>query len=104
MDTIRLRIKRACQKSLDYAVTFFSVAPGALQSHLNTEELMRIAVASLSAGGGIFGLLEAIMRSAGVVFPAPSDAALAAALLTMILESHRRLQHGDEPRRSRAAR
>jgi len=74
--------------------SFFAAVPGALRGHLNVEELARIAVTAVSAGGGIFGVLHAVAADAGVVFPAPPDAALAAALLTMILEGSRRLDQG----------
>jgi hypothetical protein len=63
---------------------------------LNTIELSRITIAALTAGGGILGLLEAILLGVGVIFPAPTDAALAALVLTLILEALRRLAHGQE--------
>ena len=97
MENVRTRLKVLCINGYFCVVSFFSAVPGTIKSHLNTEELLRIAVTALTAGGGVFGLLEAVMRSAGLIFPAPSDAALAAAVLTMILESHRRLQHGSDP-------
>jgi hypothetical protein len=76
---------------------FFGAVPGALKGHLNTIELSRITLAALTAGGGILGLLEAILLGAGTIFPAPADAALAALVVTLILESLRRLSHGQEP-------
>jgi cobalamin synthase len=76
---------------------FFAAVPGSLRNHLNFEELARIAVTALTAGGGMFGVLEAVLRQAQAIFPAPADAALATALLTLILEVSRRLQHGDDP-------
>lgn len=76
---------------------FFAAVPGSLRDHLNFEELARIAITALTAGGGVFGLLEAVLSQAPAVFPAPADAALAAALLTLILDVCRRLQHGDDP-------
>lgn len=108
MDNVRIRFRVLCLNGYRYLVCFFAAVPGAIKSHLNAEELVRIAVTALSAGGGVFGILEAVMRSVGLIFPAPSDAGLAAAILTMILESHRRLQHGrncdDHPRRSQPCR
>lgn len=74
---------------------FFAEVPGSLKAHLNTQELVRIAVAALSAGGGAFGVLQALLVHAGTIFPAPLDAALAAFVLTTILETLRRLDHGD---------
>ncbi len=75
---------------------FFEAVPGSLKGHLNTVELSRITIAALTAGGGILALLEAILLGVGTIFPAPTDAALAALVLTLILESLRRLGHGQE--------
>ena len=75
---------------------FLGAAPGALKNHLNRVELVRITVTALMAGGGTLGFLQAIFLNVGTIFPAPSDAALAAAVLTIILESLRRLGHGHE--------
>jgi hypothetical protein len=75
---------------------FFRAAPNTLKDHLNQEELIRIAIASLGAGGGLFGLLHAIVLNIGSIFPAPGDAALAAVILTAILEVLRRLGHGTD--------
>jgi hypothetical protein len=75
---------------------FFAAVPGAVKNDLNFKELRRITVTAVSAGSGAFGILEALMHSTGVVFPSPSDAALAAIVLTIILEAHRRLSHGEE--------
>jgi hypothetical protein len=76
---------------------FWGEVPGALKNHLNTVELTRITITSLAAGGGVLGLLQALLASVGTIFPAPSDAALAAVILTLILDSLRRLDHGQEP-------
>ena len=84
------------KRSFEWLAGFFSAVPGSLKDHLNQDELIRIAVASVSAGGGIFGVLEMILHSAGILFPAPADAALATAILTMILETRRRLSQGTE--------
>lgn len=84
--------------------SYFAGVPGALKDHLNSEELLRIAITALSAGSGIFGLLEAVLSRVGVVFPAPADAALAAALMTVILETRRRLGHGEPPPAARSRR
>lgn len=76
---------------------FFATAPGAIQKHLNVEELTRIVIASVTAGGGLFAILQAVMLHTGTIFPSPPDAALAAAVLTTIVEVHRRLGHGEAP-------
>jgi hypothetical protein len=76
------------------ALRVFEAVPGSLKAHLNVEELARIAVTALAAGGGVFGVLQAVVQSAGTIFPAPADASLAVSVLTTILEVHRRLGHG----------
>ena len=76
---------------------FWGAAPGALKNHLNTEELARITIASLTAGGGLFGLIEALSLDVAAVFPASGDAALATVVLTILLEGRRRLRQGQEP-------
>jgi hypothetical protein len=76
---------------------FFAAVPGSLKNHLNVDELARITMTAVTAGSGVFAILETLLHSAGVVFPAPSDAALAAIVLTIILEAHRRLAQGSEP-------
>ena len=53
-------------------------------------------IASLTTGGGVLGLLHAVMMNTGTIFPSPTDAAFAAATLTMIMEARRRLGHGEE--------
>lgn len=75
---------------------FFGAVPGSLKNHLNSEELVRISIAALTAGGGVFGLLHAIMLGAGSIFLAPNDAAFAATVLAAVLEVFRRLGHGKE--------
>ncbi len=74
----------------------FRAVPNSLKYHLNQEELIRIAIASLGAGGGLFGLLHAIVLNLGSIFPAPGDAGLAAVMLTTILDVLRRLGHGTD--------
>lgn len=73
---------------------FWGTVPGSLKNHLNVEELGRITVTSLTAGGGLFGLIQALTLNAGAIFPASADAALATAVMTMILETYRRLRQG----------
>jgi hypothetical protein len=75
---------------------FWGEVPGALKNHLNTVELTRITITALTAGGGVLGLLQALLKNVGTIFPAPTDAALAAVILTIVLESLRRLDHGQE--------
>jgi hypothetical protein len=75
---------------------FLGPAPGAIKKHLNTAELSRITLTALTAGAGTMALLQAILTNVGNIFPAPTDAALAAVVLTLILETLRRLGHGQE--------
>ncbi len=76
---------------------FFGEVPGSIKNHLNTEEIYRITVAALSSGAGFFGLFQAIMLHIGTIFPAPADAAMASLILTVILETYRRLGQGSQP-------
>src|SRR5262249_21177905 len=73
---------------------FFAEVPGAIKGHLNIVEPIRIAVMALAAGGGIFGLLQAIELNVGQIFPAPADAGLASAVLTLLLDVPRRPAQG----------
>jgi hypothetical protein len=73
---------------------FMSAVPGSIKHHLNMEELARITVASVTTGGGFFGFLQAVVTSASTLFLSPTDAALVVAILTLVLETHRRLGHG----------
>ena len=75
---------------------FFGPAPGALKDHLNGVELSRITITALTAGGGTLALLQAILLNVGKIFPAPTDAAVAAVFVTLIIEALRRLGHGPE--------
>jgi hypothetical protein len=76
---------------------FLEAVPGSIKHHLNIEELARVSIASLAAGGGFFGILQAVVTSASTVFLSPGDAALAVGILTLIIEVHRRLGHGVAP-------
>lgn len=99
-----LSLRSAFAAGLARLSVYLAAAPGAIKSHLNAQELVRITVAAVAAGGGVFGVLQAVVLNAGTIFPAPADAALAAAVLTLILEANRRLGHGEEPARPAARR
>lgn len=92
------------RRVIDRLRRFFAEVPGSIQGHLNSEELVRVVVTGLSAGGGALGFLELIRADAGVLFPAPNDAALATAVLTVILEVRRRLTHGADVSKARPSR
>ncbi len=66
---------------------FLAAVPGSIKNHLNIEELARISIAALTAGGGFFGVLQAVVTGASTIFLSPGDAALAVALLTVVLEA-----------------
>src|SRR5262249_44423087 len=72
---------------------FFGPVPEAIKNHLNTAELLRISITAVVAGGGTLGMLQAILTGVGTIFPAPNDAAAATFVLTLLLESLRRLDH-----------
>ena len=74
---------------------FLAAVPGSIKHHLNTEELARITIAAVTTGGGFYGFLQAVVASASSLFLSPNDAALAVAILTLVLETHRRLGHGN---------
>lgn len=75
---------------------FFAAAPGAIRDHLNVAEVLRVAVAALLAGGGVYGVLFAELSHLPQIVT-PADAAAAAAVLTAISEIARRLGHGTLP-------
>lgn len=75
---------------------FFAAAPCSLKNHLNIQELSRITVTAMTAGGGAFAVIQAFVANAQTIFPAAPDAALAVAVMTSILEIHRRLGQGTE--------
>jgi hypothetical protein len=93
----RSRRRRAIHSVFARIRRFFAAVPGSVHGHLNGAELLRIAATALSAGGGLLGVLEAVRLGVGAIFPAPADAALAALILTTILETLRRLGHGADP-------
>ena len=80
---------------------YLAGVPGSLQGHLNGEELARVSMAAMTTGTGISGALSALALQSGSFFPSPADAGLAVAVLTLILESRRRLGHGKEPFQTR---
>ena len=75
---------------------YLAAVPGSLRGHLNADELARVALLAVTGGSGVFGVLNAIAISAGQIFPAPADSALAVAVFAVILECRRRLDHGQE--------
>lgn len=72
---------------------FFAAAPGAIKAHLNVDEIFRVAVAALLAGGGAYGVLFAELSHLPQIVT-PADAAAASAVMTAIVEVSRRLGHG----------
>lgn len=68
--------------------------PQSIKGHVNVEELFRALLTAIFAGGGVQGFLALLAPALPAIFPAPHDAALAGAVLTLILELRRRLNHG----------
>jgi hypothetical protein len=77
---------------------FCEVVPGTKKAQLTLDEVVRIAVSTVSAAGGLFGVLKFLEWNLGPIFPAPIDAAMACAVLTLILETCRRLDQGEDVR------
>ena len=73
---------------------FLGSVPGAIRGHLNALELIRVVVTALVAGGGVAGVLQALLAAVGTVFIGPGDAAVATTVITLVLEVVRRLGHG----------
>lgn len=76
---------------------FLGPAVGSIKGHLNIEELLKTLVTAVLAGGGILGVLTALIPVIGVIVPNAADAALATGVLTVIVDVVRRLQHGTAP-------
>jgi hypothetical protein len=90
------RRKQAWRRLWTWLLEFVSAVPGSLKNHLNVQELSRVTVTAISAGGGVFSVLQAVAAHLGAIFPSATDAAVAAVVLTTILEARRRLGHGGE--------
>ena len=73
--------------------SFFAAAPGAIQAHLNVDEIFRIAVTALLAGGGVYGVLFAEVTHLPQIVK-PADVSAATAVLAALSEIYRRLGHG----------
>jgi hypothetical protein len=73
---------------------FLGPAANSLKNHLNARELIRVVVTALVAGGGVAGVLQALLAAVGTVFIGPGDAAVATTVITLVLEVVRRLDHG----------
>lgn len=73
-------------------VTLVAEAPGAIREHLNVPEIQRVALTAF-LGGGAGAIVPALLSSV-VTLVAPQDAALAAALVTLVFDVRRRLGQG----------
>ncbi len=69
--------------------------PNAIKDHLNVEELVRIAVTSFISAGGSAAVLPALLAHVDL-FVDPTDVGVVTAVLTLIIEIVRRLEHGTE--------
>lgn len=74
-------------------LAFLGSAPNAVRDHLNVNELVRIVVAAVMAGGGAY---EAFVALAGSIpsWVAPGDVGLATGVLLTLTEVWRRLRQG----------
>lgn len=75
-------------------LAFLGSAPDAIRGHLNVSELIRIAVATVLAGGGVYEVVRSLAASIEQ-WVAPGDAGLATAAFVLVLEIWRRLKQGD---------
>ena len=79
---------------------FFAHAEGSTKGLLSPEELYRSILTSLGSGstiGVVMLLLQSLMSNASTIFPNPTVASLATALLTLVLDLLRRQSQGDKP-------
>ena len=79
---------------------FFAKTDGAFKGVLNPEELYRSILTSLGSGttvGIAMVFLQAILSHVGSIFPNPTVASLASALLTLVLDLLRRQNQGTTP-------
>jgi hypothetical protein len=76
-----------------YLVAQVGPVPGAIQSHLNVSELLRIALTALVMGGGSAAVLPALLGNLAS-FVNPLDVAMVTAWAAAFAETARRLGHG----------
>jgi hypothetical protein len=74
-------------------LAFFGEVPSSIRDHLNVDEIVRITVAALLAGGGIGGVMAELVTNLPALI-SPTDLGLATASIAAILEIARRLGHG----------
>jgi hypothetical protein len=79
---------------------FFASAPNSIRGALVPEELLRSIMTALGSGS-LLGLLllalQAVLNNAAAIFPNPIVASLAIAILTIVVDQVRRLEHGVAP-------
>lgn len=73
--------------------SFLGEVPGAIRNHVNVQELARVAVAALLAGGGAWGVAAAVATHLPQIVT-PDDLVLATAAVTALSELRRRLGQG----------
>jgi hypothetical protein len=81
-------------------LAFFSAAEGSAKGTLNAEELYRAIFTALGSGTSVGALLmglQAVVSNASLIFPNPTVAALATALLTLVIDCLRRQSQGTPP-------
>lgn len=72
---------------------FLGQVPTAVKDHINVQEAVRIAVAAVLAGGGAGGVAFALVSHLPDIVTA-GDLTLATALVTVVVETLRRLGQG----------
>ena len=80
--------------------TFLAPAPGSVRGMLNPVDLYRSIFTSLGSAtviGVLIVVVQAILAQAGTIFPNPTVASLATALLTLVLDLLRRQGQGVTP-------
>ena len=85
---------------------FFTDVEGSIKGFLSPEELYRSILTSLGSGtsiGVVMLLLQSLLANAGTIFPNPTVASLATALLTLVLDLLRRQTQGNTPAPAPAA-
>lgn len=77
-----------------HVAAFFGEVPGAVSGHLNVNELFRVVLVAVFAGGGTFEILNAVWGDLSTILVDSRDAALASAAIAFAVEACRRFSQG----------
>ena len=83
-------------KTIAHWIYGLRAAAGAIRDYLNPVELVRVVLPAILHGGGIYGVLTALLGSAGAIFT-PAYVGAAVAVLTALVQIARLLDHGTNP-------